>query len=351
MKFKTGDKVKFLNETGGGIVSKIVSGSLVYVTTEDGFDLPVSTSDIIKINPETRAEKMFDQDFDIKPGTSSAAPVTDPAPAKTRVRKSAEEPAGYYLAFVPADQQWFISGNIEVRLINHTDHDILYNFLLRDEEGEYFGFDYGSVEAGSSSEIDSIEREALPGWTDGIVQIIPHSEEEAFLPLQCGFHIKAGKFSSEGSYQDSGLFNDKAIVFRLAEAKMARKVSGKKDVVKEEEPVEIKASLQKKETLIGKHATGPHAAVVDLHIGELVDNIAGMNSHDMFLLQMNYFERALNSAMENNFKKITFIHGVGNGVLKNAIIERLKDFEGTENKQASLAEYGNGALDVIVHHK
>jgi hypothetical protein len=34
MKLKVGDKVKFLNESGGGIVSKVVSPKLVHVTIE-----------------------------------------------------------------------------------------------------------------------------------------------------------------------------------------------------------------------------------------------------------------------------------------------------------------------------
>ena len=91
--------------------------------------------------------------------------------------------------------------------------------------------------------------------------------------------------------------------------------------------------------------------MVDLHIGELVDNIAGMNSHDMFLLQINHFLKTLESAMVNNFRKVTYIHGVGNGVLKNAIIEKLKDYEGLENKSASLADYGQGAIDVLIYTK
>ena len=103
--------------------------------------------------------------------------------------------------------------------------------------------------------------------------------------------------------------------------------------------------------LIGRHATGPHAAVVDLHIGEIVDNIAGMSSHDMFLRQINHFVKTLESGLANNFRKITYIHGIGNGVLKNAIIEKLKDYEGLEDRSASLADYGQGAIDVLLYYK
>jgi len=355
MKFRVGDKVKFLNEKGGGIVSKVVSGSLVYVATEDGFELPTATGDIIKIDPESKAEKMFSENFDVDINaiTTADGPMAEPAaPLPGKVRAGAEETPGFYLAFVPTDQQWYIMGDIEVRIINHTKNDIIYNILLVDEEKEYFGFDYGSVESGSSTVIDTIDREELPDWTDGIVQIIVHSEDDAFLPTQSTFHIKAVKFNSEGSYQDSGLLSEKAIIYRLAEYKACRRVTGKNKAVKvEEEPIAVKATEHKKETTIGRHATGPHVAVVDLHIGEIVDNIAGLSSHDMFLLQINHFIKTLDSALENKFRKVTYIHGVGNGVLKNAIIEKLKDYEGLEGRSASLAEFGQGGLDVILHYR
>lgn len=353
MKFKVGDKVKFLNETGGGVVSRIVSGSLVYVATEDGFELPTSTGDIIRMETETKAEKMFSEDFNVDLNKTIEERSHEPiAGASARVRSGAEESPGFFLAFIPSDQQWFITGNLEVSLINHTRQDIVYNLLLLDDEGQYFSFDYGSVEAGSSVEIENIDREGLPGWTDGIVQILVHSEEKAYMPLQTSFHIKANKFSSEGSYQESGLINKKAIIYRLADFKSLKNIPGKHESIQiEEEPVVIEAREQKKETLIGKHAVGPHAAVVDLHIGEIVDNIAGLSSHDMFLLQLNYFVKTLESAMLHNFRKVTYIHGIGNGILKNAIVKKLKEYEGLEDKSASLAEYGQGAIDVLIHKK
>jgi hypothetical protein len=355
MQFKKGDKVKFLNETGGGIVSRIVSGSLVYVATEDGFEIPTATKDIIRVNPETKAEKMFDQVFNVDLQNTVSPALEDDLKDKAsfaKIKKGSEESQGYYIAFVPADQQWFVTGNIEIRLINHTDGDILYNLLLQNDDDEYFGFDYGSIEAESSRIIESIDRESLPGWANGMLQILVHDEEAAAFPLQSKFHIKAGKFSSEGSYQESGLINERAIIFKIADKKDIKYIPGPRKTVEiREEPVQLEAKEHKKETLIGKYAVGPHAAVVDLHIGELVDNIAGMNSHDMFLMQINHFLKTLESAMVNNFRKVTYIHGVGNGVLKNAIIEKLNDYEGVENKSASLAEYGQGAIDILIYTK
>ena len=112
-----------------------------------------------------------------------------------------------------------------------------------------------------------------------------------------------------------------------------------------------KKDLVKTEAPIDKHRTAPGEATVDLHIGELVDNILGLSSHDMFKIQMDYFKKMLESAIASEYTKVTFIHGVGNGILKNAIIEALKDYKNTENRMASIAKFGVGAIDVIISDK
>jgi len=48
MKFKVGDRVRFLNDQGGGIVTKVISSSLVNVRIEDGFEIPTVVSELIK---------------------------------------------------------------------------------------------------------------------------------------------------------------------------------------------------------------------------------------------------------------------------------------------------------------
>lgn len=45
--FKIGDTVKFLNETGGGVVRRIIDPTMVLVETEDGFEVPYLTSELL----------------------------------------------------------------------------------------------------------------------------------------------------------------------------------------------------------------------------------------------------------------------------------------------------------------
>jgi dsDNA-specific endonuclease/ATPase MutS2 len=47
---KTGDKVRFLNETGGGIITEFLNDQMVKVLTEDGFEFPVLKKEVIVVS-------------------------------------------------------------------------------------------------------------------------------------------------------------------------------------------------------------------------------------------------------------------------------------------------------------
>ena len=44
-----GDKVRFLNEVGGGVVSKILDKNKVMVMTDDGFEIPTLEAELVII--------------------------------------------------------------------------------------------------------------------------------------------------------------------------------------------------------------------------------------------------------------------------------------------------------------
>ena len=54
MNFKLGEKVRFLNEKGEGVISKIISKTTVGITIEDGFELPFQINQLVKIYEEPK---------------------------------------------------------------------------------------------------------------------------------------------------------------------------------------------------------------------------------------------------------------------------------------------------------
>ena len=354
MKFKVGDKVKFLNESGGGKVVSIVDSRLVKVETDDGFEMPVLTTELIK---DFRAEQT------IEPVTS---PVFNHQPEKGQVAEQEEdrislinpwgnikEEKGIYLAFIPHEQQWVLTGDLDVVLINHTDFDILFNLYFKQADSLQ-GIDYGSVPAKSKCLIETISRDDIEDWCDGVVQVMFHQEQPAFvyLPVHSIISLKPGRFFKEGSYRPNTLLQDKALFLTVAPENTFEKASGSEQEQKFGISTQTKLAEQpKKKPLIEKHKVALFEAVVDLHIGELVENIAGLSNHDMYNIQIEYFRKTLESAISNDYRKVTFIHGVGNGILKNAIVKELEDYEGLENKMAAISKFGVGAIDVLIKSK
>ena len=49
---KIGDKVRFLSETGGGIVAGFQDKNIVLVEDEDGFQIPVRINDVVVVDTD-----------------------------------------------------------------------------------------------------------------------------------------------------------------------------------------------------------------------------------------------------------------------------------------------------------
>ena len=352
MRFKVGDKVNFLNESGGGTVVAIIDQRLVKIETDDGFEMPVLSADLILDSRlQAKDEPMFAPSF---PG-AAAEPKAEEEIAEEFISEinpwgNIKEEKGIYLAFEPHEQQWVLTGEIDVLLINHTPNEILYSLLLQ-RNGEIEGVDYSSIPANSKIVLDTIGRDDIENWTKGVLQVLLFNELPAkiYLPVHAVIDIKANRFFKEGSFQKNTLLQGKALIITIAtmnelqastDTDLERKFGSK-----------VKAEIAqpvKEKQLIDKHKSGMDEAIVDLHIAEVIDNIAGLSSHDMFNLQMDYFRKTLESAIKNEYQKVTFIHGVGNGVLKNAIVNEIESYEVLENRMASISKFGVGAIDVMI---
>lgn len=350
-KYNPGDEVKFLNEKGGGTVVRMIDSRMVLVAIEDGFEIPVLVNEVVKVEKPQAGKAPIVQPREAAREARERAEAEEEA-RRSALRKFAKNPEseGIYLAFVPHDQQWLLTGLLDVVLVNHTPALLLYSFTLPEENG-FFNADYGQVEPGSKLVIETIARDDIDHWNKGVVQalLVMEQSKVVYQTLYAPYDIKASRFYKEGSYSQSAVLGDKAIMLCLSSL-AALKMDGDLQKSMKEEPAKptLVKQVVKEKPLIDKHMKRRGEAIVDLHIAELIENIAGLSSHDMFNIQMDYFRKTLDSAMRNDYHKITFIHGVGNGVLKNAIVDALKDFEDIEQNMASLQKFGVGAIDVSI---
>lgn len=110
-----------------------------------------------------------------------------------------------------------------------------------------------------------------------------------------------------------------------------------------------KSSLNTSATHRNSRANGDDILVVDLHADELLETTAGMGSADILNYQLDYFRRTLEENKHNKGKRIVFIHGKGEGVLRHALVNELRyRYKNYRYQDASFQEYGYGATQVTI---
>ena len=361
MKFKPGDKVRFLNTTGGGIVVKEINAFMVSVAIEDGFEIPTLIAELVAMEPAGKSGDLFlhknerRDEIPVKAEPEPEPEVIDNDRISSIVQRGDGPvmPSGVYLAWTPRDQQRLLSGRMDVYLVNNTSFDILYSFSLKNSEGIFSGIDYGSVPSGSKLVIESIVRDDIGMWSNGVIQVIFFAEEneKVLMPVSATFRIKGSVFYQEGSYHETRfLASQKAIVYTVCE--LNRIPSTYEHILNEKEnrePLPAAAERFRPETLIDQYRISANEAEADLHISALRKDYASLSPHEILTIQMGFFERILESAIAFKYRSVVFIHGIGNGTLKQAIIQRLAEYEDIEFRTASFAKYGNGAIELIIH--
>lgn len=367
MELKTGHKVRFLNEKGEGIVTRILSNNMVNVAV-DGFELPVLEKELVRIDPRGMAGRFFDrstggensQDSGEQPvyqRPASHAQVAQPENEEDdRVsplfRQTGSQIAeGFYLIYVPHDQKILLTGKVDLFLVNHSRNHALYSFLLSDSNDACSGIDYDVIPPYSKILLETIERDDLERWSNGIVQVLFHNEASSnvLAPLHSVFKVKPVRFYKETNYQVFGLTGQKALVVMLGDL-AGQRIEKNEESLKGLDPaVKQKISSVAPPAYIDNFKTGFREAEVDLHISALKDDYSKMSNSEILQYQVDFFTRMFDSALSNNYHKVVFIHGIGNGSLKSAILSAVSEYENLEIRAASFAKYGNGAVEIIIH--
>jgi len=87
---------------------------------------------------------------------------------------------------------------------------------------------------------------------------------------------------------------------------------------------------------------------VDLHIEKLVPSVRGLNTIDILNCQLDAARGQLEFALRKRIQRIVFIHGVGQGVLKEELRTLFRRYEGLEVNDADPRKYGMGATEVYI---
>jgi hypothetical protein len=342
---KVGDKVRFLNAVGGGVVKSIINKTMVTVEDYDGFEVPTMVSELVVIDdslthePEKRAAKR-------------EAPVQkeEKAPEREQPKTEPKYVAGKdmpscYMAFVPQNESNPVDGELKAYLVNDSNNFVLYNYSHL-KNRMYRSVESGKMNPNSKRYLESFTRMDLNELPDFQFQLLFFREESDKLeaPVVKTLRLNAVKFYKQNSYEKTRYFAQNAIVYSLLESDLETEVAKLSDlelnkVVKEKD--EPKAEV--------KRVASPDLVEVDLHIHELLEDTRGLANHEMLEIQMGRFRNELETAIANGTRRIVFIHGIGNGTLKQELRKELTSkYKKYYFQDASFKEYGYGATMVIL---
>lgn len=114
--------------------------------------------------------------------------------------------------------------------------------------------------------------------------------------------------------------------------------------------VKKEKELPKRKKAIGskpKERTAPKMEV-DLHINQLVKNPKELGNYEMLNLQLETAKRQLDFAISKKIQKVVFIHGIGEGILKEELGYLFGTYENVKYYDAEYQKYGLGATEVYI---
>lgn len=346
---KIGDKVRFLNTTGGGIVRGFKGKDIVLVEDEDGFDIPVLIRECVVIEPanDIQVRQSSKPVVDI---VQQVEAVRQPAQEEYKVEETKEgELISVSLAYLPVDIKKLNDTTFECYLVNDSNYYLSYNYMSRSEAG-WISRNTGVIEPNTKLFIDEFDRTELNDLEKVCLQFIAYKKDKSFAlknPCSVELRIDTVKFYKLHSFRENDYFEDEAIIYNVMRKDLPEKelyvspIELEQAMLQKETPRERKQPIERKE----KNAI----IEIDLHINELLDDTSGLSSGDMLEYQLNKFREVMEDNKKNRGRKIVFIHGKGDGVLKNALMKELKTkYKSTYYQDASFREYGFGATMVTI---
>lgn len=378
--------MRFLNDVGGGVISGFQGKDTVLVCDEDGFEIPTLAKDVVVIETDdyniakvhTVTKKQGKAESAKAAPTSVKAALadhddeaeeeeTDLAEKELTYRPMAQERRGanelnLFLAFVPVDIKNVTDTAFEAYMVNDSNYYVYYTLLTCEGKACTLRHE-GEIAPNTKIFLEEFRRDRLQEWERITVQTTAYKRDKSFLlkpALSIGLRIDGTKFYKLHTFQPNEFFNTPALVCDvIRDDRPARSLFV--DAGELREAMQTPQNLKDDEEHIGgverraaklsgkKQKKGNDILEVDLHAHELLDTMIGLAPKDILDYQLKVFADTMNAHAGERGRRIVFIHGKGDGVLRKSILKLLqRQYPAARYQDASFREYGFGATMVTI---
>lgn len=335
MDIRIGDIVRFISEKLEGKVTGIIDTTTVNVYCDEyGFEIPASITDLVVIR----------SDFKVSAQQADTG-KTHPQQQKAVMMQSADT---VYLAIVPENFNNLNDSRYELFIVNDTAQTCLYTVSAFNGE-KYSGLIASNCNPDTASPIGTYTLKEIDNQLKALnIQVIFFQKGTTIPKAAIDTKIKLNPVNlcKSGSYKHSKWFEGISLLRPL----------DKENILKAEiDEKQLKQAIQEKKTAAAEDAPRPpkqfvgNILEVDLHISQLLETTAGMENKDMLEYQMDVFHKTLEEYKLRRGQKIVFIHGKGDGILRQRILWELQTkYKRFQHQDASFKQYGYGATMVTI---
>ncbi|MBL7827507.1 MAG: Smr/MutS family protein [Saprospiraceae bacterium] len=345
--FSTGSRVRLRFTGESGVVTSRLSDDMLNIRLDNDpdFEIPAFEEDLISENELQAAAPTWAQN----------KKEQKPAPPPPRVLKSQYhilKPKGLQLAFEPMPGRDEAISRYKVWLINDTQFEFLMEFDLYTVNRDVLIID-NKIAAASALELGDFLSDDLNDAPEAFIKVQRITTEGLDQPLENTLKIRAKQFFN--SLNTAPIINVMAHQLVLLDAFEPKQKESNSDDLK----LYTQQNRKKGRNIDGdrsRHykAFDPEAFAgfepeIDLHIQNLMNGYARIDKGEILRIQMMHFQRFLDQAIRLGAPKVFIIHGVGEGKLKEAVSQSLKENPHVVKfKNEYHHKYGYGATEVTL---
>ncbi|WP_302777164.1 DUF2027 domain-containing protein [Porphyromonas uenonis] len=308
--------------------------------------------------------------------------------------RSGGEQLQVHVAYLPVSYEHFGQSPYETYLINESNYHLLFTYSTTTSAGGYKVRSAGVLEPDMRVLVEEFDASEINDHAVSHFQFIAYKPERTYRsmpPVERQVRMDVVKLAKRHAFRENPFFDEDALVIPVLEAydgsqqapaeepqpapsrsgalpqraieqtkattapqkgpqKGAQKASQK--------PTKQSAPQPQPERKQPEAPAAPQAAPaapeqtiekVGLEAERILPNATGMTPHEVLLYQLKNFRRELDKRLERRGSKVIFIHGAGQGVLHQLIINRIEqDYPMVQYRDVTFDGFPMGAIEVTI---
>ena len=308
--------------------------------------------------------------------------------------RSGGEQLQVHVAYLPVSYEHFGQSPYETYLINESNYHLLFTYSTTTSAGGYKLRSAGVLEPDMRVLVEEFEASEINDHAVSHFQFIAYKPERTYRsmpPVERQVRMDVVKLAKRHAFRENPFFDEDALVIPVLEAydgsqqapaeepqpapsrsgalprraikqtKPAvtpQRASQQANQKASQKPTKQSAPKPQPERKQPEAPAAPQSAPaapeqtiekVGLEAERILPNATGMTPHEVLLYQLKNFRRELDKRLERRGSKVIFIHGAGQGVLHQLIINRIEqDYPMVQYRDVTFDGFPMGAIEVTI---